>query len=62
MKDVSDLRLQKLCDLQALVDRLLAMAETLEFNAERVEGPAALRLRGRAEGYKQAAWLLDELL
>jgi hypothetical protein len=57
MKDVSD--------LQALVDRLLALAETLDYNADQLGDKGSARwgvLRGRAEGYKQAAWLLDDLL
>jgi hypothetical protein len=55
----------KLDSAQELVDRLLAMAETLEYNADRlaIKGSAPWGvLRGRAEGYKQAAWLLDQIL
>jgi hypothetical protein len=40
------------------------MAETVEFNARRisVDDFTQARLDGRAEGFRKAAWLLDQLL
>ena len=55
---------EKVLSAQDLVDQLLAMAATVEYNAGRVSGGDATRSRllGRAEGFKRAAGLLDELL
>jgi hypothetical protein len=54
----------KVSAAQDLVDRLHRMAETVEFNARQVSGDdfTQARLDGRAEGFRKAAWLLDQLL
>jgi|LakMenEpi03Aug12_release.lakeMendotaPanAssembly.Ray.scaffolds.fasta_scaffold5120633_1 hypothetical protein len=53
----------KVSAAQELVDRLLAQAETLEYNASKMtDARAEQKLIGRSEGFKRAALMLDELL
>ncbi len=53
----------KVLAAQELVDRLHAMAETLTYNADRLDPSAnVLVLRARANALRQAAHMLDELL
>jgi hypothetical protein len=53
----------KVSAAQELVDRLHAMAGNLDYNAERLDPSAnVLVLRARANAFRQAAHMLDELL
>jgi hypothetical protein len=51
----------KVSAAQELVDRLLAQAENIEYNATKMPHMRS-KLLGRAEGFKRAAHMLDELL
>jgi hypothetical protein len=51
----------KVSAAQELVDRLLAQAEILEYNATKMTHMRA-KLLGRAEGFKRAAYMLEDIL